>query len=673
MATHTCTPTTALSTAPQCAEHVLALQMLDRLRHHVWYSGEAPSDIDLAEARVRPDRLLPPDKAAFAIQLAFALALHFPTVEALMESKAFIVIRAAETDDRWTLIDVLYEIAVRDGARVALNPTRNLENDDRLVIVADVSTEFSRGSTRAASEAARRGLPLVCIVSPAAKLPDALSGPDFTLELPPISAEMLQLTFAACHLEGTSDDVRKLAVTGTLTVGDLAAHIRSGRPIVKCIAGLRHAVGSRDKGPTVSKIRLKDLAGYGAAQTWGLELAEDFAIWRQGGLGWEDVDHRAAVLAGPPGTGKTSFASVLAATLEIPLVISSVAEWNGHDNLSGTLKRMQAVFDEAFAKAPCVLLIDELDGISSREAISGRYAEYWTQIVNLMLELVTRAMSTPGVIVVGATNHVERIDPALTRAGRLDQIIRIEPPDAEAIAAILARYAGPTIPSQDVKAIAGKLVGRTGADIEKLVRSAKASARRAGHSLSASDLLEGVFDPLDGLPAQTRRRIAIYRSGQFVAGEVLGLIEVGRQNVQSIERSLVNALGRDRFPTEQVCNDMLTMIMAGRAAEEIVLGEASVYGAGSSASDLALATGLARDLEMASGFGESGLVYLDDPGLVRILPAMAVSSIRRRIDAAMMRASALLLEKREELETTASRVMHGSGSNDRRQHLGLLH
>lgn len=671
MANHRRTPQT--NPAAPTAEHSLAQQMLDRLRLFQSSSRRANREIDLAGAPETPVELLPPDRAAYAIQLGFCLAKYFPTVEALMASSAFIIIQSGQSDDPEAIIDTLYEIAAQKGIRVAVNPTRNLESDDRLVVLADVSTAFNYGCTRAASEAARRGVPLICVISSAARLPDALKGPDFSVELPPISVEMLQLVFSACHNEKFPDDLGRFTAAAKLTVGDLAAHIRTGRPIGECVAGLQRAVSAREDAIKVSKIRLHDLAGYGEARTWGIELAEDVALWRRAGLSWEEVDHRAVVLAGPPGTGKTSFASVLAATLEVPLIASSVAEWNGHDHLSGTLRRMQAVFDEAISKAPCVLLIDELDGISSREAISGRYSEYWTQIVNLMLELVTKAIGTPGVIIVGATNHVERIDPALTRAGRLDQIIRIEPPDAEAIVTILARHAGPTIAAKELKAIAGRLVGRTGADIEKLVRTAKASARRAGHPLSVADFEALVSDPFDKLPAQARRRIAIYRAGQVVAGQVLGLIEMDEQGLDDLERRMSTILMRDPVPTGQMCNDMLAMIMAGRAAEEIVLGAASVFGTGSANSDLALATRLARHLEMASGLGEAGLIYLDDPTLAPIMPATVVGSIRRRIEAAMVRATTLLLDNRGELEGVASRVARGAGLAVERPHMTLVH
>lgn len=77
-----------------------------------------------------------------------------------------------------------------------------------------------------------------------------------------------------------------------------------------------------------------------------------------------------------------------------------------------------------------------------------------------MLELVTNTLATEGVVIVGATNHVERIDPTLTRSGRLDQIIRIELPDAEAIAAILSRYSGLDVPEKELSMLAEWLAGR---------------------------------------------------------------------------------------------------------------------------------------------------------------------------------------------------------------------
>lgn len=180
-------------------------------------------------------------------------------------------------------------------------------------------------------------------------------------------------------------------------------------------------------------------------------------------------------------------------------------------------------------------------------------------------------MNTPGVVIVGATNHAERIDPALMRAGRLERTIRIELPDTEAIAAILARYIGAGADGTDLTALAHRLVGQTGADIEKLVRTAKATARRAGRMFSIADIEAQVPDPFQRLLPRVRRRIAIYRNAQRIVAQALGLTEM-TSRPGDLTRQMAKTLAEERFHTEQTCNDVLAVIMAGRASERSCLG-----------------------------------------------------------------------------------------------------
>lgn len=275
-----------------------------------------------------------------------------------------------------------------------------------------------------------------------------------------------------------------------------------------------------------------------------------------------------------------------------------------------------------------------------------------------MLVLVTEAMNTPGLVIVGATNHVERIDPALLRSGRLDRTIHIEPPDAEGIAAILAHYAGAGIAGREFAALAHRLIGQTGADIEKLVRTAKAAARRAGRPFSVADIEAQIPDPYNNLPARTRRRIAIYRNAQRIVAQVLDLAEMV-PNAEDFGRLVAKGLSEERFHTEQTCNDILAVIMAGRAGEEIVFGDVSTFGSSTSNSDLAIATAIASDIERKTGFGECGLIYLDAADLVAASSIHTAASIRRRLDAALARASAVLLENVEELERIDGRALAG--------------
>lgn len=652
----------------------LALELLDGLRRRVARrlkldAGGEEETLAIAR-KVQANMRLPIDKAAYAIALGYCLAPHFATMRSLVATKAFVVIRTRNGDDAATVGDVLTGAAVLKAGRAVCNPHYGLGEEDRFVVLADAGIRPPHNSVRLIAQAAEQCLPIFCTMSADAPPPDALAGADLELHLPPMTPEMLALLFETAHDEVPAG-VLSFTSAEKLSIQNLVAHVRRGRPAAECLSGLQQAATPPKAASKTTTILLSDLAGYGDAKPWGLELAQDLELWRQGRLSWEEVDHRAVVLSGPPGTGKTSFAAVLAAALKVLLISTSVAEWNGRDHLSGALKRMQTVFDQAMAQAPCVLFIDELDGISSRDAVEGRSSEYWTQIVNRMLELVTNALATEGLVIVGATNHVDRIDPALTRSGRLDQIIRIPLPDAEAIGAILNRYSGLDVPEKERSKLAERLAGSSGADIEKLVRAAKATARRAGRTFSVNDLHAQVADPLETLPPRMRRRVAVYRNGQGIVAQVLGLADMMVEGQhQGLRELLAKGLSEERFPTEQVCNDVLCVVMAGRAAEEIMFGDVSVFGAGSPDSDFAAATMIAMDMETKAGFGETGLVYLDHLSHGLTPSSTAMASVRRRLEGALARASALLLDNMEALEASNGKSAHNA--NFSAAHLRLL-
>ena len=652
----------------------LATEMLNGLRRRL--AGKLKLDAGgegkaaAIAKRVQANMRLPVDQAASAIALGYCLAPHFATMKALVATKAFVVIKTRNGDDAGTVGDVLADAAAFEAGRVAYNPHYGLGEGDRFVVLGDASVRHTHSSVRVIAEAAEKQLPIFCTLSADDPRPDALAGADLELQLPAVTPEMLALLFEATHDEVPAG-VLSFSSAEKLRTQNLVAHVRRGRPAAECLSGLQQVVNPAKAASKAGSILLGDLAGYGAAKTWGLELAEDLSLWRAGRLTWDEVDHRAVVLAGPPGTGKTSFAAVLAATLKVPLIATSVAEWNARDNLSGTLRGMQTVFEQAIAQAPCVLFIDELDGISSRDAIEGRYREYWSQIVNRMLELVTSALSTEGVVIVGATNHVGRIDPALTRSGRLDQVIQIALPDTAAIEAILSRYCGLDMPRKELSKLAERLVGRSGADIEMLVRAAKASARRAGRTFSVSDLHTQIANPLEALPPRARRRVAVYRNGQRIVAQVLGLADMMVEGQhQGLRQLLAKGLSEERFPTEQLCNDVLCVVMGGRAAEEIVFGDVSVFGAASSDSDFAAATMIATDMELKAGFGETGVIYLGELSPASTLSTAAMASVRRRLEGALARASALLIDNVEELEPTNEKGARGA--NSAADHLRLL-
>ncbi|MGO8534178.1 AAA family ATPase [Rhizobium ruizarguesonis] len=186
---------------------------------------------------------------------------------------------------------------------------------------------------------------------------------------------------------------------------------------------------------------VETLTGYGGAKEWALGLKSDLFDYLNGDLAWSHMSTK-LLLSGPPGTGKTTFARAMCNSLRIPLVVTSVSTWLQGEYLSAVLDRMANTFAEALARAPCILFIDEIDGIGQRVSASRQYADYWNACVNKLLELLDGAVKSEGVIVVGATNRPNEIDEAIRRSGRLETHIEIPRPDIPALAGILAHHLG---------------------------------------------------------------------------------------------------------------------------------------------------------------------------------------------------------------------------------------
>ncbi|MEP4152392.1 MAG: ATP-binding protein, partial [Lentilitoribacter sp.] len=171
---------------------------------------------------------------------------------------------------------------------------------------------------------------------------------------------------------------------------------------------------------------IEKLSGYGDAQQWGLDLKQDLDAWQNGEVDWSELSTR-LLLSGPPGTGKTTYAKALCNSLQIPLVSTSVARWLEASNLGDVLAAISATFKYANANSPCILFIDEIDNIGSRnggstkESVSHKNDDYWSSLINRLLELLDGTAKTEGVVLVGATNRPEKIDKALLRSGRLEK------------------------------------------------------------------------------------------------------------------------------------------------------------------------------------------------------------------------------------------------------------
>lgn len=299
--------------------------------------------------------------------------------------------------------------------------------------------------------------------------------------------------------------------------------IRPSRPAHQVVRHLK-ATFKRSDEPTQKRsetgsFRLEELAGYGQAKAWGLQLAKDIASWKRGDIKWADVD-RGVLLCGPPGTGKTTYARALANSCGIPLILGSAAAWQEKGHLGDMLKAMRKTFREARTARPAILFLDEFDSFGDRRSAhdTSNY-DYRRQVINGLLECLDPADGREGVVVIGATNNVGAIDPALLRPGRLERIVEIPLPDAEARKAII-HYHLPDAALGDLNQFVKASEGWSGADIEKVARDARRAARnRNGASVTEADLIE-VMPPIMSFTQAERFRLAVHEVGHAIVGIV---------------------------------------------------------------------------------------------------------------------------------------------------------
>lgn len=440
------------------------------------------------------------------------------------------------------------------------------------------------------------------------------------LEIPAPDAALVSKVLSRCQRGRVPPQAMDLD-TKVLGFDQITSMIVSGGTAREAVQRMSKAIAVRTTvGTRREKLpRLEDAIEYGDARRWALDLRDDLADVRAGRIGLDSVD-RGAVLHGPPGTGKTLLARMLGQELGIPVIVSSVAEWFATTGgyLNEVIKAQRKVFDEARAQAPALLFLDEINMLPNVDGLDGsRNKDYWAPLVLDFYTLLDGAtQGRDGVIVIGATNRIEDINPAILRPGRLERAILVGPPDASGIENIMRHHLGADLVGQDLGPLAmlDANIGATGAVVMAQVRAARRAARRADRAITVEDLASQI-SPNDDRTHGERRLAAIHEAGHAVVGCTLG---TGVLTSVSILKAgdaggLVSFDDQERrLVTREDLDASVMTILAGRAAEELMLGKPSRGAGGGIDSDLARATRLVATVEGSLGLG-SDLLFRAPP------------------------------------------------------------
>jgi len=322
------------------------------------------------------------------------------------------------------------------------------------------------------------------------------------------------------------------------------------------------------------------------------------------------------LLVGPPGTGKTLLAKAVAGEAKVPFLSLSGADFVEMFVGVGAA-RVRDLFSQAEKLAPCIIFIDEIDALGKARGISpiSGVDEKEQTLAQLLTEM-DGFDTKKGVIIMAATNRPEILDPALLRPGRFDRHVLVDRPDMKGREEIFKVHTKKVRLSDgvDLKVLASMAPGMVGADIANIVNEAALLAARKGkETVEMRDFEEAIERSIAGLEKKSRiinkkerERVAYHECGHAIVASVLPHADPVRR-VSIIPRGIA-ALGYTiQLPTEErylltksELHDRMAVMLGGKAAEEIIFGEAST----GAKNDLDKATEMAVSIVRSFGMSE---------------------------------------------------------------------
>ncbi|MEC7245090.1 MAG: ATP-dependent zinc metalloprotease FtsH [Bacteroidota bacterium] len=388
---------------------------------------------------------------------------------------------------------------------------------------------------------------------------------------------------------------------------------------------------------------------------------------------------KGALLVGSPGTGKTLLAKAVAGEANVPFYSLSGSDFVEMFVGVGAA-RVRDLFKKAKEKAPCIVFIDEIDAIGrsrGRGQMPGSNDERENTLNSLLVEMDGFSTDS-GVIILAATNRPDVLDSALLRPGRFDRQISIDKPDLKGREAIFKVHIRPLKLNDDVnvKNLAAQTPGFAGAEIANVCNeSALIAARKNKVSIEMSDFQDAIDRVIGGLEKKNKiispeekKIVAYHEAGHAVAGwylehaDPLVKVSIVPRGIAALGYAQYLPKEQYLYQTDQLLDEMC-MALGGRAAEDITFGKistgalsdleritkmaysiVSVYGMNKNIGNISFYDSKQSDYNFTKPYSDSTAEKID-------------SEVKRIVDSAYERTKKLLLDKREQLEKIANKLL----------------
>lgn len=425
---------------------------------------------------------------------------------------------------------------------------------------------------------------------------------------------------------------------------------------------------------TGKQVRFADVAGEDEAKESLMEIV-DFLHNPQKYRDMGAKLPKGALLVGPPGTGKTLLAKAVAGEAEVPFFSISGSDFVEMFVGVGA-SRVRDLFKRANDSAPCIIFIDEIDAIGKRRDNHSSNDER-EQTLNQLLSEMDGFDPGKGIIVLGATNRPEILDPALLRPGRFDRRITVENPDIKGREEILRVHAKevPLDETVDLHEIALATAGVAGADLANMVNEAAILAASKGNkTVSQSDLLASVELVLVG--KEKKERLLSEKEKKIVAYHEIGhaVVAAVQKNTEPVQKITIiprtmGALGyvmqvpeQEKYlSTKEELQEKIITALGGRAAEEIFFGTITT----GAANDIEQATNMARQMitrfGMSEKFGMAGFATMQNQYLGNQMQLTCADETAAAIDQEIIKelrqayekAKAILMQRQTQVQALA--------------------